>query len=208
MIYLIGDSHANMVMHSYSTILNNNKNNLNFSYECDFNNDVISKYKDNTGIEIESVRYPGRTAYSVDYNEYDIFNSWNKKDSKLFVFLGYNDIKNTLPKYNNAEETINKYINKVLNKFIGFNIRFIEPVPQFQNALWAEEEQFSWQERYRQQYLFNNHLKYYSKKNNLKKPISVSKIIGSDLLNDKYLGSGDHMKENYYKMILENIIKY
>jgi hypothetical protein len=203
MIYIIGDSHANMLVHAYSALI---KNDTGFSYECNFNSDIVSKYKDSTGIAIEAVVYSGRTAYSVDYNEYDVFDSWEKEGSKLFVFLGYNDIKNTLPEYQNAEETVIRYINKVTNKFKGFDIRFIEPVPQFKNALWGNQNPISWQERYRQQHLFNKHLKYYSKKNNIKKPLRISKMIGSSLLDDHYLGSGDHLKEQYYQTILKNIV--
>jgi hypothetical protein len=140
----------------------------------------------------------------------------------ILVWIGYVDIKNFLPLYNNSEIVVKKYIENFVKYFKNSNVRFIEPFPQFKETILHPEEElraYSYEQRMYQNKKFIKNLRKFSKKFNLKEPISQEKIykaIGFDVITQEMTPDYekdivDGLKREYmskiYDLIIEEALK-
>lgn len=58
-----------------------------------------------------------------------------KDDGVLVFWIGYVDTRTFLPRYQNAEETVIRFINNIKENFPNSEVMFIEPLPQFTEML-------------------------------------------------------------------------
>lgn len=91
---------------------------------------------------------------SVVFNSYDeeIVNRIGDipDNSNIFVWLGYIDNKNMLPRYNDVEKTVKRMFHAMNMKYPNARVRYIEPLPQFVDPIYVESEnreKFSYEER-------------------------------------------------------------
>jgi hypothetical protein len=101
-------------------------------------------------------------------------------EGTILLWLGYVDIKVALPKYQNAEECVDRYIESSLNYFQNANLIFIEPFPQFIPYIGIKEEgheEWSWQDRKKSNDDFIFHLNKKLSSYNIKNIISQEMIF-------------------------------
>jgi hypothetical protein len=122
--------------------------------------------------------------------------SFSKIDDEgiILLWLGYVDIKVSLPEHGNTEKCVDKYVETSLNYFKKANVRFIEPFPQFIPYIGVKNEnhkEWAWEHRKKINDEFIYHLN--KKLNSIKtKPIiSQEKIFNTlgfsqnDMFEDK-----------------------
>lgn len=91
-------------------------------------------------------------------------------DGIVIAWFGYIDIKYLLPKYKNADECVQRYVNFLLQYFKNSQIILAEPHPQFQENIipyWEEVDEFSYEERMEQNNDFCAALNKYAATHNL-----------------------------------------
>lgn len=125
----------------------------------------------------------GKSAYSLDYDE--IGHIPNIDGQIILAYFGECDIRNNLPKYDNAEEVVDIYIKKTQDKFSNNEIYFIQPAPQHIDNI---ESRFSFEDRYVQQGKFYHAL--------LSRDIKVIKI--NDWLGKNILTKSDSDDDCHY----------
>jgi hypothetical protein len=173
---IIGDSHAQTL--------------------CDAVYQIYHEKNNNQICPDIQVDEPGRTAYTLNYDNLDIPDTTNKI---IVVNFGENDIRNYLPKYDNAEEVVDIYVKKTKNKFLNNRIIFIEPVPQsIKEANGAAG--YSIEKRLEQQEKFYNAL---SRKDI--EIVKISEIIKTDRLTEKETNDNCHLNNNLARKVAQHI---
>lgn len=139
-----------------------------------------------------------------------------KKDGTVIIWLGYIDIKNNLPKKQNAKEVVEFYVQNCIDHFGKENIVFAEPFPQFKETIVFPNEPrdlFLYDDRKKQNDLFIEYLNEEIIKHKLLSPITQKEILNS--LNMEYLSIKDAdldkdfgfpldgLKEDFYKNIFD-----
>ena len=128
-------------------------------------------------------------------NLLDIFSFSETKDSDIVMpWLGYIDIRNFLCKYKNSKEVASKYFYNTLDFFSDSQIRFREPVPQF-DILGTHNytENYSLLERKEESDIFIKTLHDLSMDHGLLPPIEQSLVynaIGSDIITKRFAKQG------------------
>lgn len=173
--YFIGDCHLSRVFEHYK------KDNFEFNMEfwgkaakkiwdCDFDQmrieDEISSGKERKDFENDGVLGFSK----IPHNQI------------TFFWLGYVDIRTFLPKYNNAEEVVKKYIDQIIKSFDKNKSYIIEPLPQFTEMLLKYEgisPYYTHEERLEQNKLFLNYLYKYCKEFDIKILITQKEILNA-----------------------------
>lgn len=226
-LLFIGDSHTLRLRLVYDSKYPNNCNwfdRKNITSSCvnvhiEMARDKISKF-DN----IYFSGHKGRTGYRFDsfVDEYPCLDSYVNDETLVLPFFGYIDVKGELPKYKNPEETAKMYVDNIVKFFNKNQIQFIEPIPQFINDLGFSPSDglFPLSDRYPLHTQYISALRKEVASHGLKEPISIEKILGTDLLNEEYECHDcldclspkysaiklDHLKYKYNKIILDEIL--
>ena len=145
----------------------------------------------NIDVKINLITYHGKCIYNVDYAD---INTQDFSKDIILVHFGEVDIRRKLPKYNNAEETAKKYIEKTLDHFKNNRVIFVQPAPQALDELTyefqsSEKEIYFLSERIKQQRIFNKTLENY-------KGIEIIKIIdaiGIEIATEDNVHDGCHL---------------
>jgi hypothetical protein len=122
-----------------------------------------------------------------------------KTGDLIMPWMGYIDCRNYIPKYDDAKEVVERYVENTLNFFEGSKVRFIEPFPQF-HILGTHNypESYSYEEKTKANYLFIEYLHEYSSKAGLMEPVSQSLVyeaIGTNQLTKRYAKQGGEYHE-------------
>lgn len=229
MLYSIGDSHQFRLALSGKTDM--------VSY-CNWGQNPLPPHEDFpnpsdcVGYHVSSSRelrekiyfsgFRGATAYSSTYTNggYPCILKTIKEDFTVLPSFGYIDIKAHLPHEKNTEETVSRYVNKTLSFFKGYNIQFVEPIPQFINPLGSGNPNYDFDDRFPYYEEFKYFLKKYVNDQGLNDPISIENILGVDRLDDsfecndcpdcereRYKGVKlDHLKKPFSQKIVNGIL--
>lgn len=246
MLFIVGDSHTLRLRNSFEDNYQNFKykepeycnwtsedyltlKNKNSSYgtpvkinsEC---KDVhLSLYK-NYDKEIAFSGHPGATGYSSTYSkgEYPCIKKIINENSIIIPFFGYIDVKAHLPHTHNAEEAVIKYIENTIKFFDNKkNIKFLEPLPQFINALGGGFPNYEFDIRFKYYEEYKYYLRKYLKEYNFENPMSTEEIFKTDRFDESYECHDcvdclrpqfrekklDHLKPEFNKKILDYIVK-
>jgi hypothetical protein len=132
--------------------------------------------------------FKGATGYSSTYTNggYPCILKTLNKDFTVLPSFGYIDIKAHLPHEKNTEETVSRYVNKTLSFFKGYNVQFVNPIPQFVNPLGSGYPNYEFEERFPYYEEFKYFLKKYVTEEGLKDPISIEDILGVDRLDESF----------------------
>lgn len=235
MLYIIGDSHTFRLRNSLSSDDKDNVDgctwkpesseyehdeNFNYFSECEMVHVTKSK---NLPQQIYFSGHKGGSGYSSSYSKggYPCIKKTITKDFTILPFFGYIDVKAHLPQQHNTEIAVKNYIEKTLNFFEGYKIRFIEPIPQFINPLGAGNPNYEFDLRFPYYEEYKYFLRKYVKDAGLKEPISTEEILGVDRLEEKFechecldcLSSSfinfklDHLKKEFNQKILNEIMR-
>ena len=174
-IYLIGDCHSVRVLENGRFNQINKKANVNVwgkaGLSC-WKLNIKEMQKDNL---ISSRLETGEEPMEINFN--------SVRDNGLIMpWLGYVDIRQHLPKYNNVELIIKKYVDDIILNYPNSKLKFIEPLPQFTEMLMKYEgfnEYYSYEDRIHQNNLFISSLRSYCKHLKIEEPISQHKIYES-----------------------------
>lgn len=166
--------------------------------------------------------HPGATGYTCTYTKggFPCIKKEINEDTLVMPWFGYIDIKAHLPRTKNTEEAVARYIEQTTSFFKGYKMQFIEPLPQFINALGSGFPNYKFEERYPYYLEYLQLLRKYLSDYGLNKPISIEEILGTDKLDESYechdcndcLSPAfinhklDHMKKEFNKKILDGII--
>lgn len=172
-VYFIGDCHLSRVSEHY----NKDNSNIDFTFwgkaakkiwDIDFNqmylNDELSSGKEKQNFYNDGV---------IPFSNID-------KNGIIFFWFGYVDIRTFLPKHNDAEEVVKKYINEIIKNFDKNKSYIIEPLPQFTEMLLKYEgisPYYTHEERLEQNKLFLNYLYKYCKEFDIKILITQKEIL-------------------------------
>lgn len=231
-ILIIGDSHTLRLRNSFGDHieqspdctwgLDENGADLQLNSQCFQNHSARTK-----GLkkEVYFSGHRGKTGYRGSYFDKGLYPCLNKFKNDEFTILswfGYIDVKQFLPldHCKNPEEAVDRYVKQTLNFFSGNKIRFIEPLPQFINALGSGQPLFDFESRKPYQDAFIYHLREQSRIHGLEDPISISSILGvedfdesfechecRDCLDPQYSNFKlDHPKEQHFRKILDSIL--
>ena len=170
-ITLIGDSHSQYIYRGLSELVRLE------------NLDLVSKL----------IPYSGVSAWNVDYS---VLNRSRFEGSTIVLMFGECDIRRHLPRFNNAEEAVAKYVFNSINFFKGLDIAFMKPVPQAIDELTAEfrnnkNQWHSFEKRMHQQEKFYESLNNYNIK-----IIDTVKAIGTDYIDFEHSDGGHHLNED------------
>lgn len=238
-ILVIGDSHTSKIGNCVPDVFFLKNRKLEYNYaEQNYVTHIIENGRDiwlkdylkihqDQDLKLWMSSHPGRSALNFDFQNFasgtqkEQLDTWNKPGNVVVPWLGYIDIRNwlpqtNLPNYKNAEEVVSIYINNVLKKFDNCKVIFMEPLPQFICFItngWVEnrsDPDIEFERRYEQHLLFVEELRKQCLNLGLPKPIDVSKIIGTDMI-ETYrqpkkpinILLNDHMKQEYYEPIVE-----
>jgi hypothetical protein len=168
--------------------------------------------------------FKGATAYSSTYTDgrYPCVLKTLDKDFTVLPSFGYIDIKAHLPHQKNTEEAVSRYVNKTLSFFKGYNIQFVDPIPQFVNPLGSGHPNYDFDDRFPYYEEFKYFLKKYVKDQGLSNPISIENILGVDRFDESFEchdcpdcerekahGSKlDHLKKPYSQKIVNGILDF
>ena len=177
-------------------------------------------------IEIYYSGHRGKTAYAGTYYENNIYpciKNFIDKETLVLAWFGYIDIKQFLPLADTkkSEHAVSNYIDKTLAYFKDNKVRFIEPLPQFINAIGTGNPLFSFEERDPHQKEFLEELRRQCEIRGLEKPISIENILGVKALDESFECHEcndcinnplkplllDHPKKEYFEKILDAIVK-
>jgi len=166
--------------------------------------------------------HPGATGYTCTYTKggFPCIKKEINEDTLVMPWFGYIDIKAHLPRTKNTEEAVSRYIKQTTSFFKGYKMQFIEPLPQFVNALGGGYPNYEFEERYPYYLEYLKLLREYLKDYGLNRPISIEEILGTDRLDEsyechdckdclspKFINSKlDHMKKEFNKKVLDGII--
>jgi hypothetical protein len=192
--------------------------------------DLLRTYEDSE-LKIWISSHPGRSALNYDFENFAsgtqkyVLDDWNAEGNIVLPWLGYIDIRNWLPQpnilgYKPASEVVSIYMDNVLNKFNKCKVIFIEPLPQFVCFItsgWIGNESdpdINFEKRYEQHIIFVEELKKQCFSKSLDAPISVSNILGTDMI-EPYMQPkkplklflNDHMTQPYYEKIIYHVAK-
>lgn len=146
-----------------------------------------------------------------------------KDDGIVISWIGYVDIRQFLPKYNNADFLAEQYIKHLKQYFKNSKIVIVEPLGQFDKMYLKYEgisPSYTFDERKTQNDLFIESLNKYCRIYGIKDIITQKEIfnaIGTEILNDSVLRKvaphpSDALKEslnyNIYQLFLEKINIY
>jgi hypothetical protein len=157
-------------------------------------------------IKTHTIIYPAEYAYRVDYN------GVNKHDvcgDIILAYFGERDCRRKLPKYNNAEETAKKYIQKTLEHFKDNRVIFIQPPPQALDEL-THEFQYSQvafnplAERLKQQRIFYKTLENYEGI----EVIKMMDVLGIEVATEENVYDGCHLNRSTVIYLAEYIYNY
>jgi len=146
--------------------------------------------------------FPGKHCYNVDYSNIDI-----PTGSKILLHFGEIDIRKSLPKYKNTEETVKRYIDKSVDYFKDYELFFIKPIPQAEDSLTWEfkpgatigenKRAYYLEERLKEQNIFYSTLDQYA--DNV---IDTPSAINTNILKAENTDDGCHLNlENSLKLI-------
>jgi hypothetical protein len=247
MLFIVGDSHTLRLRNSaekfqdnkyipskycdwtstdYLTV-NQNKNHpgagtqIKVSSQCKSSH--LSMYKTNNK-KIAFSGHPGGTGYSSTYSqgEYPCIKKIIDKNSIIMPFFGYIDVKAHLPHTHNTEEAVIRYIERTVKFFDNDkNIKFLEPMPQFVNALGGGYPNYEFDIRFKYYEEYKYYLRKYIKHYKLESPISTEDIFQTDRFDESYECHDcidclrpqfidkklDHLKPEFNKTILNHIVK-
>ena len=166
--------------------------------------------------------HKGASAYSSTYTNggYPCILKTLNNDSIVLPSFGYIDVKAHLPHQKNTEEVVSRYVRKTLSFFKGYQIQFVNPIPQFVNAIGSGSPNYNFDERFPYYEEFKHLLKKYVSDAGLKDPISIENILGVDRLEesfechdciacDQVKGTGvklDHLKKPFNQKIVNGIL--
>lgn len=134
-----------------------------------------TKYEENllsSGVETNNLHGVSREELIFGFNKI-------KDNGLIMPWLGYCDIRQYLPKYNNAEFLVEKYFKEITDYYQNSKIKFIEPLPQFTEMYLKYEgihPSYTYEERIKQNDIFINHLRKLCFDYGLEKPISQEQI--------------------------------
>lgn len=113
----------------------------------------------------------------------------DNENSIIIFFLGYIDIKNILPLKKDSYKTIKRFMVEIKNYFPKSTIQIIEPMPQFVQSLYRDDEkwtEYSYEQRKEKNDVFIETLRAYAKINGIEIILSQSDILeifGADVEN-------------------------
>lgn len=169
-----------------------------------------------------------KDVYDINFNDLDTtehIRSKNKEyvgpSTTVMIWLGYIDIKNNLPAFNNCDNVVSSYVRNTLEYFNQSNVLFIEPFPQFKQTIVMPNEPsrtFSYKDRKEQNDIFIEYLnKEKFKRKNIVNIITQKEILKAlgmeelDISNAKLDDFSDFpldgLKQEYYKNILDLFLK-
>jgi hypothetical protein len=180
----------------------------------------------NLPIEIYYSGHKGKTGYAGTYyknNNYPCLSNFLDEKTIVLPWFGYIDIKQFLPvpEFKKSEDAVSNYIDKTLEYFKNNKVRFIEPLPQFINAIGTGYPRLSFEERQPHYKEFLQELRAQCDLRGLEKPINIEDVLGVDSLDESFechecndcLANPfkplllDHPKKVYFEKILDAIIK-
>jgi hypothetical protein len=166
--------------------------------------------------------HKGATAYSSTYTNggYPCILKTLDRNSVVLPSFGYIDVKAHLPHEKNTEEAVSRYVNKTISFFKGYPIQFVNPIPQFINAIGSGSPNYDFDDRFPYYEEFKYFLKKYVHEAGLKNPISIEDILGIDRLDesfecheclmcDQYKETDiklDHLKKPFSQKIVNGIL--
>lgn len=153
-------------------------------------------------VKTKSIIYSGVSAYNIDYSNLD---KSEIEDSTILLVFGECDIRRHLPKFNNAQEVVQKYVHNSLEYFKGFDVIFMQPIPQAIDELTHEfnhniQAWHSFEKRMEQQKIF-----YDSLMNSDQKVISMFDAIGQEFLTSDHTDDGCHLNRDIATTLVEYI---
>jgi len=242
---VVGDSHAQKLTYSFQSLLGHDHMGPERHYsefqDQEFYINEIGEHRrslssmhraQNKDIDLIISSHPGKSALKFDFMNFGrgsqkyFSDQCNNKDTIIFPWFGYIDVKDWLPDkkvvaYKSPKEIASSYINNVLKAYDKSRVIVVEPMPQFitfVSARWADfsnDRDFSFEERYEMHKELFYEMCEYSKKIGLEDPISISSILGTDMINiDKQIKSplsrrlNDHMSTHEYEPILKYMLGY
>ena len=113
-----------------------------------------------------------------EYSFVKKFNEFKDPDIVL-VWLGYVDIRQRLPEWDNAEKDAYQILDRIRAYYTNSVIQVIEPLPQFTEMLLKYDgisPVQTYEERQRQNHIFCAALNEYTKNHNMLKPITQQEI--------------------------------
>jgi hypothetical protein len=128
----------------------------------------------------------GRSAYTLNYKNLNIPDANNLV---VLAIFGECDIRNYLPKYNNAKEVVEQYVNKTKEAFPNNRIIFVEPMPQVIN-LHKLDSKHTFENRLKQQNKFYEALSTHDIE-----ILKMSDSIGIDRLEDWHTFDQQHLSD-------------
>lgn len=166
--------------------------------------------------------HKGASAYSSTYTNggYPCILKTLDSNSVVLPSFGYIDVKAHLPHEKNTEEAVSRYVNKTISFFKGHHIQFVNPIPQFINAIGSGSPNYDFDDRFPYYEEFKYFLKKYVHEAGLKDPISIEDILGVDRLDesfecheclacDQYKETDiklDHLKKPFSQKIVNGIL--
>jgi hypothetical protein len=135
-------------------------------------------------------------------------------ETLVILWIGYVDIRQYLPKYNNAKELVKNYVDNAIKYFKNCKILFIEPLPQFDKMYLKYEgisPSYTYEERETQNKLFNKYLDEYLNELGLTKSVKQEKlfnVLGVKQLDENVLRKiaphpVDSLSEEYNKKLYD-----
>lgn len=247
MLFIIGDSHTLRLRNSAEKLKNFKYKNLTY---CDWTStDFLTENKNNdkpgkgTAIRLKSEckethisvydvdsnvvafsGHPGATGYSSTYSQggYPCIKKLINNNSIIVPYFGYIDVKAHLPHEHNAEEAVIRYLQKTINFFENKeNIKILEPVPQFINALGGGFPNYEFDIRFKYYEEYKYYLRKYAKEYKLEDPISLEDILQVDRLDESFECHDcidclrpqfinyklDHLKPEFNQKILNHLME-
>jgi hypothetical protein len=183
-ITIVGDSHSEALASGFCEFARINKIDIKTNY----------------------IRYGGVCAYNVDYNN---INKHDVQGDVILAHFGENDCRRKLPRYNNAEETAKKYIEKTLEYFKDNRVIFVQHPPQALDEL-THEFQFAQKsfnplsERLKQQRIFYKTLENYDGI----EVIKIYDVLGIEVGTEDDLQDGCHLTRSNVVALAEYINNY
>ena len=132
----------------------------------------------------------------------------------VFIWLGYVDIRQWLPKHKNTKEVVINYIDKVRSYYRDSIIQLVEPLPQFTEMLLKYDgisPSYTYEERQNINKIFVDTMNEYAKENNMLKPITQDEIkaaVGLQEFTPEHCATfaphpQDSLKREYWKKIYD-----
>lgn len=125
----------------------------------------------------------GVSGYGMDYSKLGAI-----PETDLVVpMFGYIDIKVHLPRFDNVDEAVERYIKNLTDRFSTEKIRLTEPIPQFIDNLGNGTPNYDFEIRYKYYNQYLESLYKIASDNNLAEPINLRKIWNTDKLDKSFM---------------------